>query len=383
MEKQLNNTSRLRRFVYTLNNYTDEDIKAIKSLPNIRAQTFGRETGALGTKHLQGAVLLDRPVRFTTLKKALPKAHIERMRGTPQQAFEYCWKEDTQPYKFGEMPQPGKRNDLKEAVARIQDGETVESLAMDPNHGCVLVKFSKGMRFLENCVNMLKPLNQKKIMWLYGPTGIGKTRSSIEFAEDNNLSYWISNTDLKWFDGYHGQDVAILDDFRWKHCSFSFLLRLLDRYELNVPVKGNFVRWNPKVIFITTPLTVDETFRTDWRKPEDLRQIHRRIDFEWDMTQGKPNLILESFKAHALPLKCDDEELISNPTEVHMPALISSESEAEDEDEDADPYERFSQGLIPDDRCPDCRWTFNNCICEDLDEGDIFFGSDFSSQEVC
>lgn len=380
--KRLNNRSRLRRIVYTLNNYTDEDEKRIKCLPDVRAQTYGREKGENGTPHLQGAILFTRAITWPTLKAMLPRAHIERMMGTPQSAFEYCWKEDKNPYKFGDMPKPGKRNDLRKAVERIQDGESVQSLCQTED-AVVVVKFTKGLRFLENCINKLKDLPTKKVLWLYGTSGVGKTRTAVDFCVNNNLSYWISNENLKWFDGYVGQEVAILDDFRYKHCSFSYLLRLLDRYELDVAIKGGFVRWMPKVIFITTPLSINETFKTDWRKPEDMKQIHRRVDFEKKLP-CELSFILAGLKIHcAPPLTCDDEELITNPTEVHMRALVDdSDSEADDE-ADGDPYERFSQGLIGDGRCCDCRWTLDNCICEELDEGDIFFGNDYSSEEVC
>lgn len=57
-------------------------------------------------------------------------------------------------------------------------------------------------------------------------------------------------------------------------CKFSFLLRLLDIYPLQVPVKGSFVDWCPENIYITTPYNVEETFSL---QSEHLKQLTRRI----------------------------------------------------------------------------------------------------------
>ena len=70
---------------------------------------------------------------------------------------------------------------------------------------------------------------KKTILWFRGQTGEGKTRTAIKIAKEYyEGSYWISNDSLKWFDGYNGQKVAILDDFRKSMLTdWNFLLRLL------------------------------------------------------------------------------------------------------------------------------------------------------------
>lgn len=67
------------------------------------------------------------------------------------------------------------------------------------------------------------------VCWFYGQPSTGKTKAVYDFAEWNKLSIWQSSADLSWFDGYKGQDVALLDDFRPEMVrDFAFLLRLLD-----------------------------------------------------------------------------------------------------------------------------------------------------------
>jgi hypothetical protein len=217
------------------------------------------------------------------------------MRGSLKQAADYC-KKDGLYEEWGDIPKPGKRNDLIEAVTTIQGGAPLSELVDDPVLATTYVKYSRGLTSLRSLVLEKQPLNVKTVVWISGPTGVGKTRSVVDFCNENKLNYWMSGEDLKWFDRYEGQEIAVFDDFRWKHCSFSFLLRLLDRYELRVPIKGGFVRWNPKIIFITTPKTIRETFTTEWREEEDLKQIERRVHMKFKYPENRNSILWNVLK---------------------------------------------------------------------------------------
>ena len=119
----------------------------------------------------------------------------------------------------------------------------------------------------------------------------------------------MSSGGLRWFDGYDGQTVAVLDDFRAKQCpNFGFFLRLLDRYEIDVEFKGGFAKWVPRVIFITCPFNPDEAFsKRKQYYPEDLRQLHRRItkviQFEEELTKTeRAAFVSETLTFLALPV---------------------------------------------------------------------------------
>lgn len=99
----------------TLNNYTEDEFETLQTWCNIRAEqrkflfVIGREVGASGTPHLQCAFWDEKRWRFpsaknstivssakdaeTSFKSFRHKFHNESMRGSPQQAFEYCMKE--------------------------------------------------------------------------------------------------------------------------------------------------------------------------------------------------------------------------------------------------------------------------------------------------
>ena len=254
--RRTKNQQRLSRFVFTLNNPTGEEIEKIHEA-KVNFLTYGKEhynePGA--TPHLQGCCVIGRQLALSTVKKwpGFTRMHIENMKGTIEQAVAYCHKEDEEPYIMGEMPKPGKRNDIHQVVEKMKEGKTVKQLCNEDDDACVVfVKYHRGLLNLEA---QLTPdrVEPPTVIWISGKTGTGKTRCTLEFAERLNLGYWISNESLQWFDGYNGQPIAIFDDYRSSFCKFQFLLRLLDRYPLRVPIKGGFSTWCPKYIFITTP----------------------------------------------------------------------------------------------------------------------------------
>lgn len=146
------------------------------------------------------------------------------------------------------------------------------------------MRIMKAKEFIENYRKVQTRRSKPVVLWFCGNTGTGKTRTAVEIAQESGCSYWISSDpDLKWFDGYQGQTYAIIDDFRRQGIKFSWVLRLLDRYSLLVPIKGSYTRWVPEVIIITCPVKPNEAYQwldkdgelQDW---DGIEQLLRRID---------------------------------------------------------------------------------------------------------
>lgn len=113
---------RLRRFTFTVNNYTQVEYDAICAT-DCRWLICAKETGDEGTPHLQGACILLTQKSFTAVKAmaGFTRAHIEVMRGTPEQNKEYCTKQDNNAFEKGDFPQPGKlRSKLTKLINRRQ-----------------------------------------------------------------------------------------------------------------------------------------------------------------------------------------------------------------------------------------------------------------------
>lgn len=104
-------------WVFTLNNPRPAEEILLQDLANdftiVQYLVYGNEVGESGTPHFQGFVEFKEPHRLTQVKTLLGRRyHIERARGTPKQASDYC-KKDGDYQEFGELRTtgPGRRND--------------------------------------------------------------------------------------------------------------------------------------------------------------------------------------------------------------------------------------------------------------------------------
>lgn len=254
-DELLRPNGRSRRWVFTLNNYTCEEEKSLSlGGERIKYITWGRERGESGTPHLQGFVQFKAPTSLRQVKEISERAHWEIARGNNDQAITYCHK-DGDYFEWGDRPAQGKRNDMEELKELVFAGKSGVELARA--HFGSYVRYQRGIEKVVQQVRREREKIPPVVKYIWGPTGSGKTR----FAYDNHEDIW-TYPGKGWFDGYSGQKVALLDDLRADDgLSFGFLLRLLDRYPLDVPVKGGHVVWDPEIIYITSNIKPEELFR--------------------------------------------------------------------------------------------------------------------------
>lgn len=261
-----------RRWCFTRNNPEHMGDMPVYAPEWCRFLVFQYERGANGTPHYQGYVeaLSTRSRRQMTTW--LPGAHFEQAKGTQEENVAYCTKEDGRisgPWSHGEPGQQGKRTDLESAVETMKADGISAVIAEFP---ALYVRYPQGFKELSNYY-LPQRSTQPRVFWMHGPTGSGKSRWCYE---NGGESQWWSSDTLKWFDGYKQQGVVVIDDFRKDYCTFHFLLRLLDRFPLRVPVKGSFVPFNSSVIFITCPWKPEVLYSN--RADEDIGQLLRRIE---------------------------------------------------------------------------------------------------------
>lgn len=260
-----------RTWVIVINNYEyPNDIECIRSwLPECTRVVVSREVGEQGTPHLQGAITFRKPKRLSALKKLHSRAHWETARsGDP---FTYCCKADSIVEINHDAREQGRRTDLKELVTFIKEKKrTREEIATE--YPEAVIKYHKGIQTLQTW--LLKPRNPDdeppEVYWRWGPTGTGKSR----YVYANEKDLWASNENLKWFDGYEGQEAVIFEEFRKETSEYNWLLRLTDRYPLKVPVKGGYVEWVPKRIYITSDRPPTEMWPEEGSRVD---QLLRRI----------------------------------------------------------------------------------------------------------
>lgn len=271
------------RFCFTKNNYSDVDVSRLSDaeiLRDLKYVCFGKEVGASGTPHLQGYLEFhhNMKLRISACQRRIQDFglfgfHVEIARGTAQQNIDYCSK-DGDFTEVGERPKgQGFRSDLQAVTNAINEGDTMIDLI--EKFPVQVIKFQRGIEFLI-ATKQPRRFFKTEVWWLWGPSGSGKSR----WAWDQSPEAYMKCSSHKWWNGYVGQEIVILDDYRpSKEMPFSFMLNLMDRYPLSVETKGGMVEFVSKKIYVTSPFSPEHVCdHLDWIGTEQKAQFLRRID---------------------------------------------------------------------------------------------------------
>jgi len=272
----------LRACVLTLNNFTEDEYRLMLGWEGWSYIIIGVEIApTTGTPHLQAYGELRTRSRVATINRALGnRCWIESRRGTQDQAITYC-KKGGNFVERGERRDQGHRADLD--VARrvvVEDGMrelarfgTVQQLRVAQ----IYLTYNEEPRDW-----------QPTVYWLWGRTGVGKSRRAREIMNQHDVDVYMKDA-TKWWDGYDGHEGVIMDDFRAGGAiGFADLLQILDRYEHRVECKGGYRQLRARVIVITTPFAPDRTFMG---LMEDLQQLLRRISQLVEVVPDVPEVV--------------------------------------------------------------------------------------------
>lgn len=245
--------SRSRFWCYTLNNYTEDDFLHLFQLQERGTLTYlvaGKEVGQNGTRHIQAYFELPTRKRLTQVTNLLgQRGHLESRRGTAAQARDYCTKDgDYREAGLISDTNQGERTDLQQLKSALDRGESI--LSISENYFGQYLRYHKTIlsyRLLHSTKRNWK--TEVKVFW--GVTGTGKTRTVHETVQNDGETLYV-HPGGSWFDGFDGQHNVLFDDYSGSCFPLPYLLKLLDRYPMSVPVKGGFTNWNPKRIYITS-----------------------------------------------------------------------------------------------------------------------------------
>lgn len=272
------------RWCFTLNNYTEEEWNQLQTTLRWRATyaVMGKEIApTTQTPHIQGFLIFRTRERLAGAKEALgiPRMHLEKTVATSSQAAEYC-KKDGDFLELGSLPgtlrENGMAAQLEKAKAAVDQGSSLEELWDQHFHVMVKYRSSLTTYLMMKRQKMCRQKPKTELLW--GKTGTGKTRYVHDFARihyDDDL--WVYSGG-GWFDGYCGQRVVLFDDY-YGDVPFGLFLKVLDRYRVNVPVKGGFVSWQPERIFVTSNKHCTSWY--DNQSDEMMAAILRRFDREY------------------------------------------------------------------------------------------------------
>lgn len=256
-----------RGWVITINNPTEQDLLDCKVVSQeADFMIVGAEVGDKGTPHYQAYAYWKDKKTFKKLQKMLPRGHLIVAVGTAEQNDKYCSKQGNVIFRSGECPKQGKRTDidgLRELLKEKPKMRDITEETLSPQH----VRMAEIYLKYHEKARDWKP----EVRWYHGSTGAGKTRAAREWLE-KDIYTCLNNG--KFWEGYDAHENVLIDDFRKDFCKFHELLKILDRYEYRVEVKGSSRQMLARKIAITCPYPPDRVYATR----EDVQQLIRRID---------------------------------------------------------------------------------------------------------
>jgi len=269
-----------RNWLFTINNPRPSDI------PNpwptwVKLCVYQMERGQEGTEHLQGYLETKHSIHLNQIKGVMPRAHLEKRRGTRREALIYVTKEET---RISPPTLYGVSSIELEKITSKCSGTLLslqEAILNNPN----LTEEELADKFFEIWVKYHRAISRYLVFktphrnWavevtvVYGPTGTGKSKWAMENYPG---AYWKQRSN--WWDGYDRHEVIIIDEY-YGWLPFDLLLRLCDRYPLLLETKGGQVQCVCKHVIITSNTIPHKWYRGDIYFDSFKRRISKVLIF--------------------------------------------------------------------------------------------------------
>jgi len=242
---------------------------------------FSKEVGNSGTKHFQGYLKTKYDVPFKKLKDVDKRFHWEKKLGTVEQAINYCKKDEavSQNRFFEEGSIPEEQNKrggekVKEIwaatrkLAKSGNFEDIDDKLYIIYHSQIHAIAAKEM-VAPDCLKGVCGI------WIYGKAGCGKTqltRKRWPKAYPKMLN--------KWWDGYKGEEVVLLDDVDPSHAPWigGFMKNWGDSVNFIGEFKGGSKQIRPKLVVVTSQYSIDQVF-SDAPTREAISRRYSEIHF--------------------------------------------------------------------------------------------------------
>ena len=263
-------------------------------------------------------------IRFDTLKNIIPYGDIEKQRGSNKECYEYCLHidkksletekdqyddtciktniEDLETWKKLDN-KLGSRNDLVQIVEDIKNGATNSDLR--DNYPSQYVRYSNAFEKIQQELledKFKNTFRKLEVIYIYGSTGVGKTRYVMEKYGYQNV-FHVSSYGHGMFDTYKGQDVMLFDEFR-SSIPIAQILTYLDGYPIHLPARyNNKLALFTKVYIVSNiPLSAQyPNVQTD--EPKTYDAFLRRISAVYDFDKSKTTPITHD--ARLIPIDVD------------------------------------------------------------------------------
>ena len=183
--------------------------------------------------------------------------------------------------EWGEAPpeRAEKHPEMFRLVQNIRDGMTTTEIIDDNPAMAFRVRDIDLLRQTLTAEKYAVENRPLEVSYLYGASGAGKTRSIYE-AHDPRSIYRVTNYRAAKgisFDGYHGQEVLVFEEFSGQ-VPIEDMLNYLDIYPLTLPARYSDKTACYTTVYITSNISLEEQYPDIQRyKLETWRAFLRRI----------------------------------------------------------------------------------------------------------
>lgn len=256
-------SDRSRKFCFTAWNM---DVKPDEKYPGLRYLVYQKELSPTTKReHWQGYCEFDTAQRFAAVKKMCgdDTAHVELPKKSLETNQKYCTKPESRidgPWEYGSPKTQGQRTDLEKLAKQVIDlsKPIVDTMIDNPE---MTIRYPRGIQTLRSAAMLKAGRSQRdvKVFVLIGDPGSGKTRHIYDKYKTEQVYKLTASTQSVWFDHYDGEQVLLIDDYKgW--IPYTYLLNLLDRYPVSLPVKGGhtYALWTE--VYITSNYPVENWY---------------------------------------------------------------------------------------------------------------------------
>lgn len=257
--------SRSRNYVFTWNNPP-----VCPQFPPHKYIIYGKEVGDSGTPHLQGFIIFKSACTLSAAIKKLPSpCHVE-VAVTVDEAITYC-KKDGDVYEDGEAPiSKSEQGELGKAAYDDAFRAARENRLDDIPTKLRLRYFATFDKIAAQNQSVIVPLEKLDNWWFYGDSGAGKSSAARKLYPDA----YVKRQNTKWWDGYNGQSVVIIDDVSPFTKSIADDMKVYsDHYAFWCEIKGTCKYIRPITIVVTSQYTIEEI----WEDCKTRQAMNRRF----------------------------------------------------------------------------------------------------------
>ena len=212
--------------------------------------------------HLKGYVQFKAKKRQTAVIKHFKDYSI--LNATPPENL--TSKEYINKFKKGNHQEWGKRIIHARVARSIEARAIVENIIEDHQKRTdikvMLRKYPLNARDVVGPLTNLRHktrIHKPNILYLYGPTGIGKTVNMERAVKLSNLKHYDKPPKMKWWHRYDQQPIVIMEEF--SSCiALETFLKICDGTGLLVESKGNLIEFNSPYIIMTSNRSPEDQY---------------------------------------------------------------------------------------------------------------------------